>query len=496
MSTNDSNRHFIHLEIKNLKQMQKGLTISSISLIILAFLVSCNNQKSSETTKSATKRNIIYILADDLGYGDLSCYGQKKLSTPNIDRLANEGMRFTDHYSGNTVCSPSRAVLMTGLHPGLVHCRGNMPTEKMGALDSTMVTLPRVFKNAGYATGAFGKWGLGITSNEGEENPLTHGFDHFTGWKSQLIAHTYYPSSIVRDGKEIPLDSGTYVHDLIMEDALNFIRESVKENKPFFCYIPTAIPHAAMHAPKELHEKWRKKLPQFDNKIGRYGAGPGEICPPVQNPIAGFGAMMEHLDNQVGELLSLLKEMGVDDNTLVLFSSDNGSHLEGGHDPEFWDSNGPLRGHKRDLYEGGIRAPFLARWPGVIEQGTSSDLPSAFWDVLPTMADIIGQEKPSQTVGISFLPTLKGESGQEEHDYLYWEFRQGNNQFVKGKAIRFGKWKAVVNYPNSSNKQSLPGEIELYDLSNDLGEENNVADEHPEIVQQIKSVLLKYETKM
>ena len=457
--------------------------------ILLCFFIlflSCKQEKTNPP-------NVIYILSDDLGYGDLSCYGQKKLSTPNIDRLANEGMLFTNHYSGNTVCSPSRAVLMTGQDPGHVHCRGNMPTEKMGALDSTMVTLPRLFKNAGYATGAFGKWGLGITSNKGQENPLTHGFDHFTGWKSQMIAHTYYPSSIVRDGQEVPLDSGTYVHDFIMEDAFNFIRESVKENKPFFCYIPTAIPHAAMHAPKELHEKWRKKLPQFDDKIGRYGAGSGENCPPVQNPIAGFGAMMEHLDDQVGELLSLLTEMGIDDNTLVLFSSDNGSHHEGGHDPEFWDSNGPLKGHKRDMYEGGLRAPFLARWPNVIQPGTSADLPSAFWDILPTMADIIGQEKPEQTNGISFLPTLKGKDGQEEHESMYWEFRQGKHQFVKGKAIRFGDWKAVVNYPNSSNEQSQPREIELYDLSNDLGEEYNVAAEHPEIVQQVKSMLSSYE---
>lgn len=447
---------------------------------------SCNDEKPNPP-------NVIYILADDLGYGDLSCYGQDKLSTPNIDRLASEGLLFTNHYSGNTVCSPSRAVLMTGQDPGHVHCRGNMPTETMAALDSTMVTLPSLFKNAGYATGAFGKWGLGITSHQGQENPLVHGFDHYTGWKSQMIAHTYFPSSIVRNGEEIPLDSGTYVHDFIMEDAFNFIKESVKENKPFFCYVPTAIPHAAMHAPKELHEKWRRKLPQFDDKIGKYWAGRGEFCPPVQNPIAGFGAMMEHLDDQVGALLLLLKEMGIDDNTLIMFSSDNGSHLEGGHDPEYWDSNGPLRGHKRDMYEGGIRAPFLVRWPDVIKPGTTSDLPSAFWDILPTMADIISQEKPTQTNGLSFLPTLKGEAGQAVHPHLYWEFRQGNHQFVRGKALRLGDWKAVVNYPKSSEEQSVPEAIELYDLSKDLGEEHDVAYEHPDIIQQVKSVLLTYE---
>ena len=270
-----------------MKNYIKFLAVSTFLLI-----VSCKQVKEEFP-------NVIYILADDLGYGDLSCYGQKKLSTPNIDNIAREGIRFTNHYSGNTVCSPSRAVLMTGQHPGHVHCRGNMGTEGLGALDSTMITLPRLFKNAGYATGAYGKWGLGITCNPGNKNPLTHGFDHFTGWKSQMIAHTYYPSSIVRDGKETPLDSGTYIHDLIMDDAFDFIKSSVKNDKPFFCYIPTAIPHAAMHAPKHLHDKWRKQLPQFEEKIGRYGAGPGELCPPVINPIAGFAAMMEHLDNQV-----------------------------------------------------------------------------------------------------------------------------------------------------------------------------------------------------
>ena len=225
-----------------------------------------------------TPPNVIYILADDLGKGDLGCYGQKKLKTPSLDRLAKEGMKFSSHYSGNTVCSPSRAVLMTGQHPGHVHCRGN-GNEPGLALDPKMTTLPEIFKNAGYATGAFGKWGLGHTNEAGAQNPLSHGFDHFSGWKNQMIAHTYYPTSIVRDGKEIPLKEGTYIHDLIMEDAFSFIEKSVKQKKPFFCYIPTAVPHAAMHAPKELHEKWRKVYPEFDQRIGKYGAGPGEPCP-------------------------------------------------------------------------------------------------------------------------------------------------------------------------------------------------------------------------
>ncbi|MGE9269829.1 MAG: sulfatase-like hydrolase/transferase, partial [Verrucomicrobiales bacterium] len=204
--------------------------------------------------QSEAPPNVIYILADDLGMGDLGCYGQKKLKTPHIDRIAEEGMRFTDHYSGNTVCSPSRAVLMTGQHPGKVHCRGN-GNENSFALDPKMTTLSRVFKNAGYATGAFGKWGLGVTSSEGPPNPLTHGFDHYSGWKSQMIAHTYYPTSIVRDGKETPLEKGTFIHDLIMDDATNFIKRNAESGTPFFCYIPTAVPHAAMHAPEDMHEK-------------------------------------------------------------------------------------------------------------------------------------------------------------------------------------------------------------------------------------------------
>ena len=352
------------------------------------------------------------------------------------------------------------------------------------ALDPAMTTLPRLFKNAGYATGAFGKWGLGITCDEGAPNPLTHGFDTYSGWKSQMIAHTYYPTSIVRDGKEVPLETETYIHDLIMADALAFIRRSVKAGKPFFCYIPTAVPHAAMHAPAALHEKWRKVYPQFDQRIGKYGAGPGEPCPPVTNPIAGFAAMMENLDNQVGELLTLLKELGVDENTLVTFSSDNGAHREGGHDPNFWDSNGPLRGIKRDLYDGGIRTPFVARWPGRIKPGTESDHISAFWDVLPTMAELTGQPLPEQTDGISFLPTLLGqEKKQHRHPYLYWEHRANKPD----RAVRMGKWKAVDQ--NSKGKGNQPRKLELFDIKEDPGEQKDVAAQHPEIVARIERIM-------
>ena len=427
--------------------------------------------------------NVIYILADDLGKGDLGCYGQKKLKTPNIDRLAEEGMKFSSHYSGNTVCSPSRAVLMTGQHPGHVHCRGN-GHEPTLALDPKMVTLPRIFKNAGYATGAFGKWGLGHTNESGAQNPMTHGFDHFSGWKNQAIAHTYYPTSIVRDGKEIPLETGTFIHDLIMDDAFSFIEKSVNQKKPFFCYIPTAVPHAAMHAPKELHEKWRKVYPQFDGRIGKYGAGPDEPCPDVKNPIAGYAAMMENFDKQIGQLLDLVTKLGVDENTLILFTSDNGTHQEGGHDPKFWDSNGPLRGIKRDLYEGGINAPFLARWSGQIKPGTKSDHISAFWDVVATMADLTGQPTPKQSDGISFLPTLKGTTSQKKHDYLYFEHPQTKDH---DQAVRIGKWKGVLRGWKKWNNRT--GKIELYDLSKDPGESKNLADANLEIVAKIKKIM-------
>jgi arylsulfatase A-like enzyme len=419
------------------------------------------------------KPNVIYILADDLGYGDLSCYGQEKFSTPNIDRLASEGLKFTAHYSGNTVCTPSRAVLMTGQHSGNVYVRGNLKGEVGAALDPAMTVLPELFKAAGYNTGLYGKWGLGPTNLKGPQSPLSHGFDEFAAWKSQGIAHTYYPSTWVVDGEEVPLEEGTYVHDLIMEKAMNFMEQNAQSKTPFFCYIPTAVPHAAMHAPAELHEKWRKKFPQFDKKIGKYGAG-GEPCPDVINPIAGFAAMMENLDNQVGEILTLLQELGIDNNTIVMFTSDNGAHKEGGHDPRFWNSSGSLRGHKRDMHEGGIRAPMLARWPGTIAPGTTTDHISCFQDILPTIAELTGQSIPEQNDGISLLPTLKGNPAkQQKHDYLYWEFCTGPDQKIASQAVRKGNWKAF---------RQRGKKMEIYDLAKDPFEKNDLAELFPEEV--------------
>lgn len=424
--------------------------------------------------------NVIYILADDLGYGDLSCYGQTKLQTPNIDRLANEGLKFTNHYSGNTVCSPSRAVLMTGHHSGRCYLRGNLSKEVGAELDPGLTVLPEVFQAAGYRTGCFGKWGMGPTHLQTNANPLRHGIDEFYGWKSQTIAHTYYPSSVVHNGQEIALEPGTFVHDLVMDKAREFIRTSVKQKTPFFCYIPTAVPHAAMHAPDALHEKWRKKLPEFDGKIGKYGAGPGEECPPVVNPIAGFGAMMENLDNEVGEILALLEQLDIDKNTIVMFSSDNGAHKEGGHDPKFWNSTGGLRGHKRDMHEGGIRTPLLARWPGTIPAGATTDHISSFQDMVPTIADLTGQPVPDPCDGLSMLPVLKGDqSNQKRHDYLYWEFCKGKDQKIFSIALRKDNWKAY---------QEKGKPMQLFDLSKDPGEEQDVAKQNPDIIAQMHQI--------
>lgn len=424
------------------------------------------------TFTASAKPNVIYLLADDLGYGDLSCYGQEKFSTPHIDRLATEGLKFTAHYSGNTVCTPSRAVLMTGQHSGRVYVRGNLKGEVGAALDPDMTVLPEIFKAAGYATGLYGKWGLGHTHETGAPSPLAHGFDEFAAWKSQTIAHTYYPSTWVVNGEELPLEEGTYVHDLIMEKAMAFIDRNAKADTPFFCYIPTAVPHAAMHAPTELHEKWRKKFPEFDNRIGKYGAGE-EPCPDVVNPIAGFAAMMENLDNQVGLILTQLKELGIDEDTLVIFASDNGTHKEGGHDPVFWNSSGNLRGHKRDMHEGGIRTPMLARWPGTIAPGTTTAHLSGFQDVLPTAAELTGQPVPEQNDGLSFLPTLKGDTAaQEKHDYLYFEFWKGAKTFFS-RAVRAGDWKAY---------QEGRKPMKLYDLASDPYETNDLAATHPDEV--------------
>lgn len=420
------------------------------------------------SAEAADRPNIVYILLDDAGYGDLSCYGQQKFRTPNIDRLAAEGMRFTQHYSGSTVCAPTRCSLMTGVHTGHSYVRGNREVKPEGqaAMPADIVTIPRLLKQAGYVTGAFGKWGLGAPASTSD--PAEH-FDLFYGYNCQREAHTYYPDHLWRNHERVSMDGETYSATVIMDEALQFVRDN--REQPFFLFLPVTIPHAAMHAPEEYVAPWRKQFPQFENKIGKYSG------PNVRNPIAAFAGMMTLLDDQVGDLMKLLQDLKLDENTLVMLSSDNGPHQEGGHDPVFFDSNGPLKGHKRDLYEGGIRAPLIARWPGRISPGSVSDHVSAHWDMLPTFCEIAGVDPPKSIDGISMLPELTGREEQPEHEVLYWEFYERGGK----RAVRFGDWKAVQRNLKSVDQKDG---VELYDLSQDVGEDQNVAQQHPDVVDQ------------
>ncbi len=416
--------------------------------------------------------NIIYIMADDAGYGDFSCYGQEKFSTPHIDRLAAEGMRFTQHYSGSTVCAPTRCSLMVGRHTGRISVRGNREHQPVGQMpmDAEETTVAELLQQAGYATGAFGKWGLGYPGSHGD--PLNKGFDVFFGYNCQRNAHTYYPTWLYDNAERIELDGQTYSHDLIMERALRFIREN--RDRPFFCYLPVTIPHAAMQAPDEYAAPFREKWPQFNDRIGRY-AGTR-----VTNPIAAFAGMMVKMDEGVGELLALLEELGIDEHTVVMFTSDNGPHREGGHQPDFFNSNGPFSGYKRDLTDGGIRMPFLVRWPGRIEAGAVSDHISAHWDFLPTACDLAGAATPDDLDGISMLPTLLGRLDQQKHhDYLYWEFYERGGK----RAVRLGKWKAIQR--NLHKDADSP--ILLYDVEADPAEQHDLAADHPEVIAQVRA---------
>lgn len=430
--------------------------------------------------------NIVYILADDLGYGDLSCYGQQKFSTPNIDRLAREGMLFTRHYTGCTVSAPSRSCLMTGLHTGHTPVRGNKGWEPEGnwPLTAESYTIGELLKSKGYVTGAFGKWGLGYIETEGDPN--SQGFDEFYGYNCQSLAHNYYPDHLWHNHEKIVLHendsskTGAYSPDLIHKAALAFLETN--KSKPFFLFYPTTIPHAELIAKEEYMNRFRGKFTPEKNfkgtdkgptfRLGPYGSQP--------DAHAAFAAMVTELDDYVGELLAKLKELGIEKNTIVIFASDNGPHLEGGADPDYFNSNGALRGYKRDMYEGGIRTPMLVRWPGKVKPGSENDHISAFWDILPTFAEITGAESPAGIDGISFLPSLLGKK-QKEHEYLYWEFHEQGGK----TAARMGNWKAV-----KLNIDKTPqGETELYDLSTDIGETRNVASSNPEIVKKMEEIM-------
>lgn len=472
----------------------KQLLLSCL-IIWIAQIHQANAQKSKNL-----KPNIVYILADDLGYGDLSCYGQQKFKTPNIDKLAAEGMLFTQHYSGYAVCAPSRCCLMTGQSTGHAYIRGNREfdkkTNKAIALKDSIVTVAEMLKNAGYATGMFGKWGLGNQTNEGDPNK--QGFDEFYGFNDQVLAHNYFPSFLCDNGKEVILDGNVedkntqYAPLLIHNRALQFIEKNnpAKTGKPFFMYYPSTIPHAELLIPEEYLKEFRGKLlPEKEFK----GLEPGSErfrkggLGSQKETHAAFGAMITLLDKQVGEIVSKLKELGLDKNTIILFSSDNGPHKEGGGDPDFFNSNGPFRGIKRDLYDGGMHVPFIVRYPQKIKAGTTSNLISAFWDVMPTLAEIAETPSPQNLDGISFLPTLLGSKSQKLHESLYWE---GAEEAGGKQAIRKGDWKLVRNNMNDPKLTTT----ELYNLKTDIGEQNNVADKNPELVKELLDLIQKSRT--
>ncbi|MBG86812.1 MAG: N-acetylgalactosamine-6-sulfatase [Verrucomicrobiales bacterium] len=435
----------------------------------------------------ARKPNIIYILADDLGYGDLGCYGQKTLTTPNLDRMAAEGMRFTRHYSGSTVCAPSRCVLMTGLHTGHARIRGNGP----GQLLPSDVTFARLLQQNGYATGCFGKWGIG--NPPPLNDPAVHGFDEFYGYLNMYHAHNFYPEYVVKNGLKIPLQNKLYpdwyqkrfgprdgagvaekavdyLPQMIADETLKFIRANAE--KPFFIYYALNIPHANNEGGGE------PRINRDGMRVPDWGEFKDQDWPAQEK---GFAQMMHYIDRDIGNMIKLLKELGVDDDTVIMFSSDNGPHQEGGHKMAFFDSNGPLKGMKRDLYEGGIRVPFIVRWPGKVPAGQTSAHISGFQDIFPTVCELAGIETPHRIDGISFAPTLLQEGKQKEHRHLYWEFyeRGGKAAVVKGD------WKAVrLNILKDPDAQ-----IELYDLSKDIGEESNIASRHPALVEEMARIM-------
>ncbi|WP_282122102.1 arylsulfatase [Algibacter mikhailovii] len=468
-------------------------------LLIVFTVMSCSKTKKEAKTEviQNKKPNIIYILADDLGYGDVGVYGQTKIKTPHIDKMANEGMRFTNHYSGQTVCSPSRCSLMTGMHMGHASV-----TRNGQLLNPDDVTVAELIKPVGYVTGIIGKWGL----SEGAINansPNQQGFDHYLGFENQGFAHFYYPEYLLRDHTKVEFPEnvgirdksghyiegkGTYSHDVFAKEALQFINDNKSE--PFFLYLPFAIPHAELTIQEEAKKQYRglnwPESPKSEGGGGHkddagYGSQyVGGYCA-QEEPNLTYAAMISKMDENIGRILDLLEELGIAENTIIMFASDNGPSDEGGQDISFFNSSGDLRGKKRDVYEGGIRVPYVVRWKGTIKGGTASDLPSAFWDVLPTVCDLAGVGKPKNIDGISLLPTLLGNTNnQKKHDYLYWEWQ--HNKKPKYEVVRSGKWKLFKITPHKSDDWFY----ELYNLESDIGEEKNLASQYPEIVEKLK----------
>jgi arylsulfatase A-like enzyme len=439
---------------------------------VAAALPGCAHQAMK--TQTGRQPNIIFILADDLGYGDVGCYGQRMIQTPNIDRLAAQGVRFTQAYAGSTVCAPSRSCLMTGLHTGHTTVRGNSNVP----LRPQDPTVAELLKGAGYATALIGKWGLGEEGTTGVPNKK--GFDYFYGYLNQTHAHNSYPSFLYRNehriklqnvvpnegkaGQGVASEKRQFVGDLYIEEMLKFLDQN-KAN-PFFLYAAFTFPHAN-------NEGKTCEVPDL-------GIYKDKDWPEAQKKLA---ALITRLDTYVGQIMGKLKDLGIDDETIVFFTSDNGAHKEGGNDPEWSHSSGPLRGIKRDLYDGGIRVPMIVRWPGQIAPNTTSDQVWAFWDFLPTAAEIAGAKAPKDIDGISMLPAILGKPQKNQHEFLYWEFHEGGFK----QAVRYGDWKAV--------RKGTKEPLELYDLKTDVAEARNVAKEHPEVVKKITAYLATARTE-
>ncbi len=460
-----------------------GCSMNQKSALLLLLLVI---PYSVEAREPLDKPNIIFIMADDLGYGDLGCYGQREIKTPVLDQMARQGIQFRNFYAGCTVCASSRSVLMTGQHMGHTWVRGNAGGDpSVQTLRKNDVTVAERLKAAGYTTALCGKWGLGDDFPGNTGLPNDQGFDFFYGYLNQVHAHNYYPEFLWRNKQKEMLrnvvqGSGRayagfeggwatkrvdYSHDLVVQEAIEFIERS--KNEPFFLYLALTIPHA--------------------NNEGTRGTGDGQEVPDYgiykdkdwKNQDKGQAAMITRMDRDIGRLNDLLKKLGIEKNTLVLFTSDNGHHNEGGHNTATFDPNGPLRGMKRDLYEGGIRVPLISYWPGMMPQGAISDYIGYFGDLMATACDLAGVEAPANVDSVSMVPVLTGKHGKQlDHKYLYWEFyEQGSKQ-----AVREGRWKAI-------RMPMFTGPIQLFDLSNDLGEANNVAAEHPEVVKRMEAYM-------
>ena len=499
---------------------------TAICLLLLFIFLSCKgNQKNNESI-AVKKPNIIYILADDLGYGELGVYGQEKIETPNIDALANKGMLFTQHYSSAPVCAPARCMLLTGLHSGNAFIRGNYAWNSRGDVwdykamikDSTLegqyplpdstITLASKLQSVGYKTGSIGKWGLGAPHTN--STPNKKGFDFFVGFNCQRQAHTYYPMHLYKNQNRIYINKDTvapgtkldknadpndpnsyakytlenYAPDVMFKELTAFVARN-KEN-PFFLYWATPIPHVALQAPQPWVDYYKNKFGEEKPYVGNKGYFPH------QNPRAAYAAMVSYLDENVGKLVQQLKDEGIYENTLIIFTSDNGPTYNGGADSEFFDSAKPFDGQvgrgKGNVYEGGVRVPMIAAWPNHIAQGSKSDLISAQYDVMATLSEVAGFQMPEKTDGISFLPTLLSKENQKEHAFLYWEFPESGGQV----AIRMGKWKIIRRNLKSKNATAT---LELYDLEKDPLEKNNVANDNPKIISRMAAIYKKEHTR-